>query len=82
VPLVQNVVTASLAFAKPAASIAAAVGSAGTNLAADEAALAAIVSEAPTLQSHLTAFVAAVKALAVEIGADWTQLLADLDVTV
>jgi hypothetical protein len=81
VPLLQNVVTASLAFAKPAAAIAAAVGLAGTNLGADETAIASILALVPSLQSKLSSFVAAVKALAVETGADWTQLLADLSAT-
>jgi hypothetical protein len=79
VPLVQNVITAALAFAKPAIAIGAAVGTAGVNLAADEAAIAAVISAASSLDASLNAFVAAVKALAIAIGADWKQLDADLD---
>jgi|GEM_PF-1827206 len=78
VPLVQAVISASLAFAKPAIAISAAVGTAGTNLAIDEAAVSAVVSEAGTLDSTLATFIAAVKALATAIGADWTELVADL----
>jgi len=36
------------------------------------------VSQAPALKSELETFVAAVKALAVAIGVDWKQLVADL----
>jgi hypothetical protein len=79
VPLVQAVLTASLAFAKPAIAIGAAIGTAGINLAADEAAFTSVISEAETLQSQIVTFVAAVKALATAIGADWTHLLADLE---
>jgi hypothetical protein len=80
VPLVQNVIAASLTFAKPAIAIGAAISTAGTNLAADEAAISIVISSAGSLESALTTFVAAVKALALAIGADWDQLVADLDV--
>jgi hypothetical protein len=79
VPLVQAVVTAALALAKPAVAVGAAVGSAGVNLAADETAIASLISAGPQIESGLTAFVAAVKALAQAIGADWTALIAELD---
>lgn len=79
VPLVQNVISAGVAFVKPAAAIGAAVAGAGTNLAADEVAIASVVAEAPALETQIAAFVAAVKALAVAIGADWSQLVADLE---
>jgi len=80
VPLVQNVITASLSFAKPAIAISAALATAGTNLSADEAAIAAVVGAASSLDSAMKVFIAAVKALAVAIGADWKQLVVDLDV--
>jgi len=78
VPLVQNVITAAMAFVKPAASVLAAFGSGGTNLTADENAIGSVVAEAPALESDLQVFVSAVKALAIAIGADWEQLVADL----
>ena len=78
VPLVQNVIATSLAFAKPAIAIGAAVSGAGANFIADEAAIAAVLAIVPTLQGLLAAFVAAVKALASAIGVDWSQLIADL----
>ena len=78
VPLVQAVVAASLALGKPVIAIESAVSSAGLNLAADESAIALVVSQGPALTSELDAFVAAVKALAVAIGVDWQQLVADL----
>jgi hypothetical protein len=78
VPLVQAVITASLAFAKPAMAIAAALGAAGANLAADEAAISALAGAAGTLDAALGNFVAAVKALAEAIGADWKQVAAEL----
>ena len=78
VPLVQDVVAASMAFAKPAVAIGAAIGSAGTNFAADTAAVSTILGLVPTFQASLQTFFAAIKALAEEIGVDWKQLAADL----
>ncbi len=78
IPLVQAVIAASLALAQPVIAIGSAISTAGTNLAADEAALASVISAGPALQAKIVAFVAAVKALASQIGVDWSQLIADL----
>lgn len=78
VPLVQSVISASIALYQLGLPIFVAVSQAGVNLSADAAALAAIDAAIPNMQTAVNNFVAAVKALAVAIGADWTELIAQL----
>lgn len=81
VPLVQNVIGAAMNFAKPAVAIGSAFASAGGNLTLDITALKAVETELPTFKKDVETFALAIKALAEAIGADWQELMADLEVT-
>jgi hypothetical protein len=79
VPLVQDVITKSIAFAKPAAAIGAAISAGGTNLAADTAVMSTILGSLPSLEADLQAFWGSVKTLAEAIGVDFSTLKADIE---